>query len=364
MNAGDAAGKGKRVFDIAGPVLAWLRDHERTVLVRTIDVQGFSSRWPQDALAVTARGALGEVLGGAARSALEPLLADALATDLPAAVHTISISDAAAATAGLSCGGQARVLLQPAGDIPQAAWSALALREAVCIVTPLVTEQDGDRDTTWFSRRLLGTPDAARAAPDPRAVQWFGRGVCATTVMNLGTPAAERESLVTALWPTSRLVIVGDGLLAAALEGVAGLLDWDPEVVPGVFDAVAAVGSLKVGDAVVVLTHDRDVDGPVLTAALEAAPGYIGALGSRRTQQARAGWLRDRGVPDSAIASIHGPAGLDIGARTPGEIALSIASEIVSVRSGAGGSALRDRTGPIHHDRLNTPPARHETAGR
>ena len=130
---------------------------------------------------------------------------------------------------------------------------------------------------------------------------------------------------MTALWPASRLVVVGDGLLAAALEQAARLLEWEPEVIGDVDGAVAAVRGLSNADAVVVLTHDRDVDGPVLAAALETAPGYVGALGSRRTQQARAGWLRERGVTDDAIAAIHGPAGLDIGARTPGEIALSIA---------------------------------------
>jgi xanthine dehydrogenase accessory factor len=355
------------VYEIARPVLAWLRAHERTVLVRTIDVQGFSSRWPQDALAVTANDTeetVGEILGGAAQSALEPLLADALTRDLPAAVHTITISDLDAATAGLSCGGRARVLLQPAHDIPQAAWNALASRVAVCIVSELGSESDSESDidgaTTWFSRRSLAAVDGSGDRPDPRAVQWFGRGVCAATVMDL---EAGRESLVTALWPTSRLLIVGDGLLAQALEVAARLLDWEPEVLAGVTDAVAAVASLSAGDAVIVLTHDREVDGPVLEAALEASPGYIGALGSRRTQAARAGWLRDRGVTDGAIATIRGPAGLDIGARTPGEIALSIASEIVSVRSGAsgaGGLALRDRSGPIHLDGLNTPPARYE----
>jgi xanthine dehydrogenase accessory factor len=227
----------------------------------------------------------------------------------------------------------------------------LASHEAVCVVSEL----GGEFATTWFSRRSLSS-DSSEAKPDPRALQWFGRGNCAATVMEL---ADGRESLVTALWPTSRLVIVGDGLLAAALQETARVLDWEPEVVAGVSEAVAAVESLSTGDAVIVLTHDREVDGPVLAAALEAAPGYIGALGSRRTQEARAGWLRDRGVSDAAIAAIRGPAGLDIGARTPGEIALSIASEIVSVRSGAGGSSLRDRSGPIHVDGLNTPPARY-----
>ena len=345
------------VFDIAVPVLAWLRARERTFLARTVDVQGFSSRWPHDALAVTGTGVVGEVLGGAARSALELLLTQALAADLPAAVHTITISDADAANAGLSCGGRARVLLQPASDIPLAAWEALASREALCVITELA----GDYPTTWFSRRSLTATYESSAVPDPRAVQWFGRGASAGTVLEL---ESGRESLVTALWPTSRLVIIGDGLLAGALEATARVLGWEPEVVGGVTHALAAIGSLGSSDALIVLTHDRDVDGPVLAAALQASPGYIGALGSRRTQAARAGWLRDRGITDEAIATIRGPAGLDIGARTPGEIALSIASEIVSVRSGASGPSLRDRSGPIHVDGLHTPPARYLPAGQ
>ncbi len=349
------------MFEISGAVLGWLSAGEHCVLARTIDVQGFSARWPQDGLAATSQGArqstVGHVLGGAAHAALEPLLAAALTDDLPAAVHPITIGDDEAAAAGLSCGGRARVLLQPASDIPRGAWQALADREAVCLVTDLAGETSGA--TSWFSRRTLAAPDAAPQAPDPRAVQWFGRGACAAAVMSVGEG---RESLVTALWPTSRLVIVGDGLLAAALAGAARLLEWEPEVVAEVDAAVAAVGALGNGDAVVVLTHDRDVDGPVLAAALKAAPGYVGALGSRRTQQARAGWLRERGVSEDAIGAIRGPAGLDIGARTPGEIALSIASEIVSVRSGVGGPALRDRGGPIHHDGLHTPPARYVPA--
>ncbi len=346
------------MFEISGPVLTWLRSDKRTVLVRTVDVQGFSARWPQDGLAASIRegrtAAVGHVLGGAAANALEPLLAAALSDDVPATVRDIRIGDDEAVAAGLSCGGQARVLLQPARDIPEGVWEALADREAVCLVTALDGPSVGA--TTWFSRRTLASHEDPSQAPDPQAVRWFGRGVCAATVMSVATGG---ESLVTALWPTSRLLVIGDGLLAAALEGVARLLEWEPEVVSGVDAAVAAVRGLGSADALVVLTHDRDVDGPVLAAALETAPGYVGALGSRRTQQARAGWLRDRGVTDDAIASIHGPAGLDIGARTPGEIALSIAAEIVGLRSGASVPALRDRSGPIHLDGLRTPPARY-----
>jgi xanthine dehydrogenase accessory factor len=347
------------VFDISGSVLDWLRADERTVLARTVDVEGFSARWPQDGLAASIQDGrmttVGHVLGGAATAVLAPLLAEALAADLPAAVQAIRIGDEAAAAAGLSCGGRARVLLQPASDIAPEAWQALTEREAVCLVTAVDGPAVGA--TNWFSRRTLATVDEPAERPDPRAVQWFGRGVCAATVLAL---ADERESLVTALWPVSRLLVVGDGLLAAALESVARVLDWAPEVVSGVDAAVAAVQGLGSADALVVLTHDRDVDGPVLAAALDTAPGYIGALGSRRTQQARAGWLRERGVADEAIAAIHGPAGLDIGARAPGEIALSIAAEIVNIRSGSGVPSLRDRSGPIHLDGLRTPPARYK----
>jgi xanthine dehydrogenase accessory factor len=345
------------VFDISAAVLEWSRAGKRTVLARTVDVQGFSARWPQDGLAVSAadRAAVGHVLGGAAASALGPIVDDALAHDRAAAVHELRVSDAEAGAAGLSCGGRARVLVQPASDIPHAAWEAMAERAAVCLVTSL----DGDSvgQTSWFSR---GTLADAKPGPDPQALRWFGRGVCAATVLDL---ASSGESLVTALWPVTRLLVVGDGLLAAALDGVARVLEWEPEIVSEVDAAVAAVRSLSSADALVVLTHDRDVDGPVLAAALDAAEanglGYIGALGSRRTQQARAGWLRDRGVTDDAIAAIHGPAGVAIGARSPGEIALSIAAEIVSLRSGAGVASLRDRSGPIHVDGLRTPPARY-----
>ena len=344
------------MFDISAAVLEWSRAGKRIVLARTADVQGFSARWPQDGLAACVQdgrlATVGHVLGGAAQAALDQLLTEALAADPAAAVHALRVSDQDAGAAGLSCGGTARVLLQPADDIAPEAWHAVAEREAVCLVTTL----DGSRvgETSWFSRRRLATADER---PDPRAVQWFGRGVCAATVLAL---TDESESLVAALWPVSRLLVVGDGLLAAALEGVARVLEWEPEIVSEVEAAVAAVRSLGSADALVVLTHDRDVDGPVLAAALEAGPGYIGALGSRRTQQARAGWLGERGVPSEAVAGIHGPAGLDIGARTPGEIALSIAAEIVSLRSGAGVASLRDRSGPIHLDGLQTPPARYQ----
>jgi len=343
------------VYDIAGQIQDWWRTGRPVALARTVSVEGMSSRWAYEAAASCDQVSVGRVLGGAADAQLAEILRDATAGVPAARIHELSVDDAQAAAAGLSCGGRGQVLVQPARDVPEEAWTALAQREPVCLVTELEGGHLGR--TRWFT-----VPGANHQGPDAKdgadlAIErWFGRGMTATAIMD---SAAGQPLLVNAFWPVTRLVIIGDGLLAEALSRTAELLDWQPETVNEVDAAIGAVSSLANGDAVIVLTHSRDVDGPVLSAALGSRAGYVGALGSRRTQAARATWLAEHGVASDAMRRIHGPAGLDIGARTPGEIALSIAAEVVSVRTGAGGQALRDRSGPIHTDGLNTPPARY-----
>ncbi len=122
---------------------------------------------------------------------------------------------------------------------------------------------------------------------------------------------------------------------------------------------MAAARELRPSDAFVVLSHDRDVDGPALAAALSGSAGYVGALGSRRTQAARRDWMTDYGVDVADQDRIHGPAGLDIDAHTPAEIAISIVAEIVAGRSAATGGALRDRSGPVHVAGVHAPPPRY-----
>jgi xanthine dehydrogenase accessory factor len=101
-------------------------------------------------------------------------------------------------------------------------------------------------------------------------------------------------------------------------------------------------------DVVLVFTHDPKFDEPALTAALATEAGYIGALGSRRTQERRVERLRDAGLDEKSIARIHAPCGLDVGARTPSETAISILAEVIAVRTGRAGESLRETTGPIH----------------
>ena len=103
---------------------------------------------------------------------------------------------------------------------------------------------------------------------------------------------------------------------------------------------------------VLVFTHDPKFDEPALIGALATDAGYIGALGSRRTQ-AEAGRAPARGRRRRVSRSrrIHAPCGLDVGARTPAETAVSILAEVIAVRTGRAGESLRETTGPIHPER-------------
>lgn len=163
------------------------------------------------------------------------------------------------------------------------------------------------------------------------------------------------------------LLVVGNGEVAVALEAMSTALGWCPVMVDTLVDTER---ELPEADLVVVLSHHDEVDGPAIAAALAAGPAYVGAMGSRHTQERRRAWLVEHGVSEEDIATVHGPAGLDIGANTPAEIALSILAEAVATLrspapdpgtgaapdprgSSAGHGSLRDREGPIHP---NLPP--------
>ena len=142
------------------------------------------------------------------------------------------------------------------------------------------------------------------------------------------------------------LLLVGDGPVVEALEALCGLLGWTTTV---------SAQQVPVGpehDAVVVTSHHDHVDGPVIRDALAAGAPYVGAMGSRATQARRREWLLDHGVTQEALAALHAPIGLDIGAQDPGEIAVAILAEVVAVRRGAATTvaSVSDRGGAIHPD--------------
>ncbi len=101
-------------------------------------------------------------------------------------------------------------------------------------------------------------------------------------------------------------------------------------------------------DAVCVLTHDHKFDVPAIAGSVRTRVGYLGAMGSRRTHESRTERLREAGLTDDEIARVRSPIGLDVGARTPEETAISICAEIIAIRTGRGARSLRDTAGPIH----------------
>lgn len=146
----------------------------------------------------------------------------------------------------------------------------------------------------------------------------------------------------------SLLLVVGAGPVADALVPMASLLGWRTTIAATLDEATAA---LPEAQAVVVTSHDSDVDAPALAAAIAARPAYIGAMGSRGRQAQRKEWLLAHGVTEGELDAVHGPAGLDIGANTPSEIALAILAELVATLRGAPApGSLKHGSGSIHPD--------------
>ena len=171
--------------------------------------------------------------------------------------------------------------------------------------------------------------------------------------------------------PPPRMVIFGAVDFTAALARVAKVLGYhvtvcdarpvfatrarfpmaDEVVVAWPDRHLAEIGATLGGrDAVCVLTHDPKFDVPAITAALATGVGYLGAMGSRRTTLEREDRLREAGVDAGDLGRIMAPIGLDVGARTPEETAVSICAEIIARRTGRAAPSLRDADGPIHRD--------------
>jgi xanthine dehydrogenase accessory factor len=167
--------------------------------------------------------------------------------------------------------------------------------------------------------------------------------------------------------PPTRLLVYGAVDTAEALCRAAKRLGWTTivadararfatrERVPSADELLVmwpdeAVAHVRpdVGTAVVVVTHDDKLDIPLLVAALASDALFVGALGSRRNQERRVAKLEEAGVAAEDVARVSGPCGLDIGAESPAETALSLLAEILAVRAGRAGGSLRDSRGRIH----------------
>jgi xanthine dehydrogenase accessory factor len=298
------------MYEIALSVQSCLRANTAVSVAWVVDTEGLGEVDLTNALALTPGGGrVGSLLAGAVDGQLveNPIGGTGRLVDL-------QVSDVDALIAGLPSGGHVRCLLVPADRLPGELWDRLVEREPLCLVTRV---EDGNVGaTTLFTRETI------HDAPEAAAVM-FTRGVSNTAV--------GAEAVVTVLWPVPTLVVVGGGAIADALAAMAGLLGWHSRVVGGIDDATAVITRLAGIDSLVVMGHEPEDAGPALMAGLASRVGYLGGLGGHRVQQARAEWLAERGITD--VSRVHGPAGLDIGAITPAEIALSILAEAVATHS-------------------------------
>jgi xanthine dehydrogenase accessory factor len=252
---------------------------------------------------------------------------------------------------------------------------ARALREGrpVALATVIVGPRPGAKLLVGLdgaARGHLGDPDLDRVvARDARAELESG----ITGERHYGPQGQARQDEITvfieSFAPPPRMLIFGAVDFTAALVRVAKVLGYTVTVCDArrVFatrarfpdaDEIAnewpeellgrAGATLGPRDAVCVLTHDPKFDVPAIVAALATRVGYIGVMGSRKTHERRLVRLREEGVSDAELERVMAPIGLDIGARTPEETAVSIVSEIIALRAGRRAPQLRDGSGPIH----------------
>lgn len=329
---------GAPLEEVAGSVRSWLAEGRDVAVGRVVAIQGFST-WPGDELlAVDADGQVaGSILGAPGTGQLLDAARAVAAAGAGGGRRraTVEIHGKAIVEAGLSCGGQADVLLEPAGALPAGLWDALVERVPVALVTP----PEGPAVVVTAARPAGGAPDGDLEA--------LGAELLASghSAVRQDDPAGP---LVEAWVPAPRLVVVGTGDLVAALAAQAALLGWgtrSAERADAMAEALAWAGGTA---AVAVLSHDPHVDVPALRAALEGGAPYVGAMGSRRTQSRRLERLAAEGVGEELTARIHRPVGLDLGGRSAPEVALAICAEVLATRTGRSGGHLSARSGPIH----------------
>ena len=250
-------------------------------------------------------------IGGVAGGAVDGQLAEQAGRRDVGRLIDIEVSEIDALIAGLPSAGSARCLLVPADTLPEGLWDLATAREPICLVCAI----DGGEVTAIDVYTTRTVADAGETAET-----LFIAGESGSTMT---------ENLVISVFrAVPQLVVVGDTDVAAALVELASRIGWNARVAADAGSATGMIATLSGQDKVVVAAHDLELAGTALMAALESDVGYIGALGAHRMQENRADWLAYRGITD--LARIHGPAGLDIGADTPAEIAVSILAEAIA----------------------------------
>ncbi|MCW3017133.1 MAG: XdhC family protein [Solirubrobacterales bacterium] len=350
--------------DVIADLDAWHAAGQRSAVATVVSVKRSAPRPPGAKMAIAQDGSVtGMVSGGCVEGAVIAVAEEILGGAAPRLLH-FGIADAEAWDVGLPCGGEIDVWVDRLDDEPAAAFATLArdggrgaLATRMDDGRRLLVNVDGTREGSLGDEHL---EDQVAAAAE--GLVWLERSEQREVD---GVPV-----FIDVTAPPPRLIIVGAIDLAEALAKLASISGWrafvtDPrgrfataERFPSAERVVAAwpkqaiqeLGGIDRATSIVVLTHDPKIDDAALEVALHSDAPYIGVMGSRRMQSGRRERMLELGFTDADLERLSGPVGLDLGALTPQETALSVMAELVAVRRGHHGGRLKHSTAPRIHE--------------
>jgi xanthine dehydrogenase accessory factor len=292
------------MYDIALSVNACVRSKTRAEIAWLV-----SPNLGVHALALTPGGGrIGKIFEGA----FDGVMSDYSNRKLPTGrLLEVLVNEFESTISGIPVGTKAQFLIVPADNFDPDTWPAMIDRVPIAIVAHLT----GDEVT-----RVEVFDESSISTADPETAELFAKGVTGFQV--------HPDRVVSVLFPVTRLVVAGQGPNAEAIAALGKTLGWNVSLVMRNDLAIGLLASLSPLDAAVIMGHEVEISSRNLGAALEGDAGYIGALGSTQKQQDRADWLAYQDVTD--LSRVFGPAGIDISASSPAEIAISVLAQAIA----------------------------------